>query len=222
MTIDHALDETLMQPRFFFPAALGLVILLIVMGCNYNQRLKVNRLPPLPEHDKIPLRVVLLLRDEMCDFTYKVNKSRSMRTWVYRMGKTLCAYSEAVARDVFTEVEVVALANEAAARVLAGKADVAIVPRVLGVLVYFPDFPQSIWEKQEVEIILDWLLMNAEEQVIWAKTYGYADEERAGSFLTRAHLNRKAMQTAIDEVFVQIRDDLLSSPEIRDLVVTRR
>jgi hypothetical protein len=78
---------------------------------------------------------------------YEVDQSRSMRTWVYPMGKTFCAYSEAVAREVFNAVEVVTLANQATARVLAGEADVILLPRVLGVLVYVPSFPQSIWEK---------------------------------------------------------------------------
>ena len=77
--IDHDLDERLMQSRGFFSVALGLVILLLATGCNYHQRLTVDRLPPLPEHDKIPLRTVLLLTDKQCDFTYEVNQSRSLR-----------------------------------------------------------------------------------------------------------------------------------------------
>ena len=211
-----------MQARSFVSAAVGLIMLLIVTGCQYRQRLDVNRLPALPEHDRMPLRTVLLLRDEMCALTYKVDQSRSMRTWVYRMGKTLCTYAEAMTRDVVREVEVVTLANQAAARVLAGEADVIMLPRVLGVLVYFPDFPQSIWEKQAVEIILDWLIIDAEENIIWSHTEGSIQERRAGSFLTRAGLNRKAMQAAIDDVFVKLRHRLLTSPEIRDLVATRR
>ena len=220
--VGHDLDETCMQAGKFFSAAVGLAILLMVPGCNYHQRLDVNRLPALPEHDQIPLRTVLLLGNETCKFTYKVDQSRSMRTWVYRMGKTLCAYSEAVAREVFSEVEVVTRANQATSRVLAGEADVIMLPRVLGVLVYFPNFPQSIWEKQQVEIILEWLIMDAEEKALWSHTEGSIQDRRAGSFLTRAGLNRKAMQAAIDDVFVKLRARLLASPEIRDLVATRR
>ena len=220
--VGHNLDETRMQARGLVSAAVGLIMLLMVTGCNYHQRLDVNRLPALPEHDQIPLRTVLLLEDETCKFTYKVDQSRSMRTWVYPMGKTLCAYSEAVARDVFSAVEVVTRANQATARVLAGEADVILLPRVLGVLVYFPSFPQSIWEKQEVEMILEWLIMDAEEKALWSHTEGSIQDRRAGTFLTRAGLNRKAMQAALDDVFVKLRDRLLSSPEIRDLVATRR
>ena len=211
-----------MQPRFFVLAALKLAILLIVTGCTYNQPLNVNRLPPLAGRDKIPLRAVLLLTDKECDFTYTVAQSRSLRPWVYRMGKTSCAYAEAVARDVFTELEVVKLENEGTDRVLAGTADVIVVPRLLGVLVYFPEFPQTIWENQEVEIILEWLIINAEEEVLWSWTDGSAVKRRSGTFLTRASLNRKAMQAAIDDVFLKLRDHLLSSFEIRDLIAKRR
>jgi hypothetical protein len=193
-------------------------MLLWVTGCAYNQRLKVTPMEPLPEHDKIPLRATLVLSEQFCNRTYKVDQSRSLRTWVYRMGKTLCAYAENVARDSFREVVVAQEETTSADQ----DTDVIVTPRVIAVLVDFPDFPQSLWEEQEVEIILEWTVTDHTGKLLWTHTDGGVSRLRAGSFLTRARLNRTAMQRAVDEVFRKFRDLIIASPELRTLAAAPR
>jgi hypothetical protein len=197
---------------------LVITLLLWVTGCAYNQRLKVTPMEPLPEPDKLPLRATLVLSEQFCSRTYKVDQSRSLRTWVYRMGKTLCAHAENVARDSFSEVVVAKEETTSAGQ----DTDVVVTPRLIAVLVDFPDFPQSIWAEQEVEIILEWTITDRTGKLLWTHTDGGISRLRAGSFLTRARLNRLAMQRAVDEVFRKFRGLIVSSQELHTLAAALR
>lgn len=173
---------------------------------------------PLSELDIIPLRATLVLSEPLCNLTYKADQSRSLRTWVYRMGTTLCTYAENVVRDSFTEVVVIKEEPVSAGQ----DTDVVVTPRVIAILVDFPDFPQSLWEKQEIEIILEWTITDRTGKLLWTHTDGGVSRLRAGSFLTRARLNRMAMQRAVDEVFRKFRGLIVSSQELRTLAASPR
>jgi hypothetical protein len=87
---------------------------------------------------------------------------------------------------------------------------------------YFPDFPQSLWEDQETEVIIEWTLSDGTGRVLWAHTAGGVKRVAAGTFLNRAKLNRNALQQAVDAVFRTFRDRLVSAPELRTLAISPR
>lgn len=204
--------------RNFYYACVTLIMACWLSGCAYTQRLTVNPLEPVPEHDKLPLRAALVLSDDACSYTYHVEQSRSLRTWVFQLGETLCRYAENLVRDSFTEVVVTASAGSA----LQEKPDIILTQRIIAVLVEFPDFPQSLWLDQEAEVILDWTVTDGLGKPLWSRTDGGMSQIRAGSFLTRARLNRKLMQEAVDEVVNKFRARIVSAPEIRLLAASKR
>jgi hypothetical protein len=190
-------------------------------GCAYTQRLTVNPLEPHPSYEKIPLRATLVLSDALCTYTFRTAQSRSLRPlrrWVYPIGQTLCAYADRVARHSFTDVVV----TQAEATTGNREGDVLITPRLVAILMYFPNFPQSLWEQQEAEVIFEWTITNRTGHLLWAHTAGGVSQVAAGTFLNRARRNRQALQQAVDEVFRTFRDRLVSAPELRTLATSQR
>jgi hypothetical protein len=187
-------------------------------GCAYTQRLTVNPLEPHPSYERIPLRATLVLSDALCTYTFRTAQSRSPRRWVYPIGKTLCAYADRVARHSFTDVVVL----QAEATTGNREGDVLITPRLVGILMYFPAFPQSLWEQQEAEVIFEWTITNRAGHLLWAHTAGEVSQVAAGTILNRARLNRQALQQAVHEVFRTFRDRIVSVPELRTLATSQR
>jgi len=207
-----------MIPRLVWSGVLLITTGLWMTGCTYTQRLTVNPLEPPPGHEKMPLRATLVLPEDLCTYTFRTQQSRSLQTWVYHMGETLCAYAESVVRHSFTDVVV----TQAEAMTGHGESDVLIRPRLVAILMYFPDFPQSLWEDQEAEVIVEWTMSDGTGHPLWAHTVGGVKRVGAGTFLNRAKLNRNALQQAVDDVFRTFRDRLVSAPELRTLVTSPR
>jgi len=207
-----------MIPRLVWPGVLLITAGLWMTGCTYTQRLTVNPLEPAPGYEKMPLRATLVLPEALCTYTFRTEQSRSLQTWVYRMGETLCAYAERVTRYSFTDVVV----TQAEATTGNGESDLLIRPRLVAILMYFPDFPQSLWEDQEAEVIVEWTMTDGTGRVLWEHTAGGVKRVGAGTFLNRAKLNRNALQQAVDDVFRTFRDLIVSAPELRTLATSPR
>lgn len=208
--------QTPMHRRPVWRGALLIAAWLWMTGCTYTQRLTVKPLEPSPGHETIPLRATLVLSDALCTYTFRTEHSRSLRPWVYPVGETLCAYAESVVRHSFTDVVVTQDKTTTGNR----ERDVIITPRLVAILMYFPDFPQSLWEKQEAEIILEWTIVDRTGQPFWEHTAGGVSQVATGTVLNRARLNREALQQAVDDVFRTFRDLMVSAPQIRTLTTS--
>jgi hypothetical protein len=82
------------------------------------------------------------------------------------------------------------------------------------------DFPQSLWEDQEAEVIVEWAMTDSTGRLLWEQTAGGVKRVAAGTFLNRAKLNRTALQQAVDAVFRRLQDLIVSAPELRTLATS--
>jgi hypothetical protein len=186
-----------------------------------SSKLKVNPLPKEAGHQKVPIRVTLVLTDEFCSTVWQ-HKPTS-ENWP--LGDTLCGYAEEVARGAFTGFVRTPKFKE----IPEPETDAILVPK-------FVDASRAAgmtaWSESEVVLMLEWSAFDQSGKMAWAQTVrgtgrGKLRKRRllAGALLVPppiGRLNRETLQKALDELFLESFKQITSSPGMRRLATQQK
>jgi hypothetical protein len=186
-------------------AALGISIPVWAFGGVYKMKVKPIREDPVRE--KLPIRVTLELKKDLCGLVKRLEGGCSPN---YALGEAICAYSERVAGAAFAGF----VRTDGASPGPVSETDAVLRPRLA-------DISESghtwSWSKVEIVIVIEWAALDREGNTLWVKTVPGVGRGKQGTMFTCGGNHRKITQAAVDDVFNQSLNELISSPELRRL-----
>jgi len=130
--------------KLFAVLILASIVLVVTMlgacgGFGGRYKIKGANMYIVPDDEKIPLNVKLVLDSEQCNYTYTSVRQGAKR--IYELGDALCTNNLNVFKDLFKNVTVVSNKTD-------GKADdfdITAIPRVIDTSVLVrPSAPQDL------------------------------------------------------------------------------
>lgn len=173
-------------------------ILLLLTGCVIPRHFEAKPLSVEQDTSKIPLSVDLVLPEEFCNYKFEQWRGGDWR--IFYLGAALCEYAEDAASRVFSSISI----SHGDKDQPAGEVDATLTPRVINVELMFPP---TIFQENEVIIIVGWSLVGRKGRTIWAA-------EVQGN--VRNKKLKRVFDDAMREVFEQSVRDMISARTIRE------
>jgi hypothetical protein len=155
-----------------------------------------------PVEAKFPLNVRLVLNSELCNYSYTSYRQGAKR--FYELGNALCVNHRNLFGALFENVTVVSDATEGNA----SGYDVTVIPNIIDTSALVrPGAPPSF----EATVIYECSMVDNHQRTIFLRTI--KEDKVYQGYGRNSHKN--VMQQAVDEVFVRLKDEMVSSPEIK-------
>ncbi len=186
----------------------GIVFMISLAGCYLPHKITAKPFEELLGKEKIPLHVELLLPPDFYD--YKFTRQRGLDWHVFKLGKAFCDGSKMLAEAAFTKVSV----TSGTAIPPGDRIDAKLIPNLVSVNHFMP---MTIFEIQEAVIIFEWKLVDINGKMIWIDTIQGKGRKQLGSLWH----NRATMQMAVDDLFFNSLNSIMSSQEVRRYATKR-
>ena len=194
-----------MKPRFVTP--FWIASLLCLAGCTHTSIEEARRVGSYPSHTPAPvdLHVQLVLDDAVLN-AENIKKSLG-DTFNYRYGDFLRVNCEAVARAVFSQVDV------------SQNAQAPAKPGVQALLVPTPLFLEaasgsSAWSPAVATMRLEWQLLDPGGRRIWLETITGEGRGKVGNLFVAGKRMRERMDLMYESIFDQSYAAMSNAPEI--------
>lgn len=189
-----------------------IIIMTSLTGCGFTHKISAKPFEELSSKEKIPLHVELLLSPDFCD--YKFTRQRGLDWHVFPLGEAFCNGSKILANAAFTEVSVAS--GEAIPS--GNRIDAKLIPKLVSVNHFMP---MVAWQIQEAVIIIEWKLVDINGKMIWVDTVQGKGRNKLGPALTGLRNNQETMQMAVDDLFLNSLNSIMSSQEVRRYATKR-
>jgi hypothetical protein len=192
--------------RIGFPVVIDIALIsLMLSGCGgFGGHYKIESSPMegISADTKIPVNVRLVLSSELCNYTYTSIRQGAKR--VYDLGDAFCINNKNLFAKIFKNLIVVSSHDEDQS----SDFDAIAIPRVIDTSVLVrPGAPPNF----EATIIYECSIVDKSNRTIFLRTVKEDKIYRGYGYDS----NRIVMQQAMDELFTQLGNELVSSPEIK-------
>ncbi len=187
--------------------ALGLVF--SVVACTHIYNIPVDPISGYPNKEKIPLKVALLLSQELRDA--KFERHGGGDTWLIPLGEAFSENATEVTRHLFSNVVVSSSLNDSETRGV----DAVLIPTMSLAATTF----RSSGQEQVTTVMFKWHLQDPAGNTIWVETIR-GEGKSGGRPLAKDGLKQR-LQALNEDLFHKSFDAMYSSTEIREFAGRR-
>jgi hypothetical protein len=179
------------------------MLLLCTVGCATTLRTPKSLVGDYPSTPPTDLKVGLVLSPELHNAEWK--PSDAVRAPV---GDNLCRNSEALARSLFTSVEV----GLTAASLSGGPSQAVLIPRMV-------TMEQAAgmwaWSDSQFAMVYEWKMTDPQGNPVWIETIKAVGKGNSGNAFTALGNMEKQIAAMLEDLFRQSHAAMAASPEIK-------